>query len=163
MVEPAKSVPDDEGSVMPGAPAIQDTVALDGDGSCIAEARHRAVDFLTRVQAEHGLPVSARVMDLTQLVVSELVTNARKYAPGPVLMELRIVGAVVEVVVWDSDPVLPVARAADAGRVGQHGLEIVMAVAQGFEVQREPVGKRITARIALPDDLDGALTGRRPQ
>ena len=59
--------------------------------------------------------------------------------------------------------VLPVARAADAGRVGQHGLEIVMAVAQGFEAQREPVGKRITARIALPDDLDGALTGRRPQ
>ncbi|CAM5266322.1 hypothetical protein SALBM311S_01006 [Streptomyces alboniger] len=113
------------------------------------------MDFLTRVQAEHGLPVSARAMDLTQLVVSELVTNARKYAPGPVLMELRISGAVVEVVVWDSDPVLPVARAADAGRVGQHGLEIVMAVAQGFEVQREPVGKRITARIALPDDLGG--------
>ncbi|KUN56053.1 regulator [Streptomyces canus] len=148
---------------MPGAQPIQDTVALDRDGSCIAEARHRAVDFLARVQAEHGLPVAARVMDLTQLVVSELVTNARKYAPGPVLMELRIVGAVVEVVVWDSDPVLPVARAADAGRVGQHGLEIVMAVAQGFEVQREPVGKRITARIALPDDLGGALTGLRPQ
>lgn len=88
-------------------------------------------------------------MDLTQLVVSELVTNARKYAPGPVLLDLRIVGDVIEVVVWDGDPVLPVARAADAGRVGQHGLEIVMAVAQGFEAQREPVGKRTTARIAL--------------
>ncbi|MFJ3715368.1 ATP-binding protein [Streptomyces sp. NPDC090057] len=148
---------------MPDVPQIQDTVALDGDGHVIAEARHRAVDFLTRVQAEHGLPVSARAMDLTQLVVSELVTNARKYAPGPVLMELRIIGAVVEVVVWDSDPVLPVARASDAGRVGQHGLEIVMAVAQGFEAQREPVGKRITARIALPDDPGGDITGRRPQ
>ena len=156
MVDPAKSVPDGEGGVMPGASAIQDTVALDGDGSCIAEARHRAVDFLVRVQAEHGLPVSARAMDLTQLVVSELVTNARKYAPGPVLMELRIVGAMVEVVVWDSDPVLPVARAADAGRVGQHGLEIVMAVAQSFEAHREPVGKRITAGIALSDDPDAA-------
>ncbi|MFD4879575.1 ATP-binding protein [Streptomyces sp. NPDC058420] len=142
---------------------MQETVALDGGGSCIAEARHRAADFLTRVQAEHGLPVSARAMDLTQLVVSELVTNALKYAPGPVLMELRVSGAVVEVVVWDSDPVLPVARAADAGRVGQHGLEIVMAVAQGFEVEREPVGKRVTVRIALPDDPGGALTGRRPQ
>ncbi|MFD3826838.1 ATP-binding protein [Streptomyces sp. NPDC058625] len=148
---------------MPDVPPIQDTVALDGDGHVIAEARHRARDFLARVQAEHGLPVSARAMDLTQLVVSELVTNARKYAPGPVLMELRISGAVVEVVVWDSDPILPVARAADAGRVGQHGLEIVMAVAQGFEVQREPVGKRVTARIALPDDPGGDVTGRRPQ
>ncbi len=148
---------------MPGAQPMRDTVALDGDGSCIAEARHRAVNFLARVQAEHGLPVSARAMDLTQLVVSELVTNARKYAPGPVLMELSIAGAVVEVVVWDSDPVLPVARAADAGRVGQHGLEIVMAVAQSYEVHREPVGKRITARIALPDDPGGDITGRRPQ
>jgi anti-sigma regulatory factor (Ser/Thr protein kinase) len=100
-------------------------------------------------------------MDLTQLVVSELVTNARKYAPGPVLMDLRIVSDAVEVVVWDCDPVLPVARAADAGRVGQHGLEIVMAVAQGFEAQREPVGKRITARIALLDDPSGAFAGRR--
>lgn len=162
-MDPAESVPEGEDIVMPDAPPIQETVALDGDGSCIAQARHRAVDFLTRVQAEHGLPVSARAMDLTQLVVSELVTNARKYAPGPVLMELRVTGDLVEVVVWDSDPVLPVARAADAGRVGQHGLEIVMAVAQGFEVQREPVGKRITARIALPDDPGGDVAGRRPQ
>jgi anti-sigma regulatory factor (Ser/Thr protein kinase) len=162
-VDPTEAVPDGEGSVMPDAQRIQATVALDGDSSCIAEARHRAVDFLARVQAEHGLPVSARAMDLTQLVVSELVTNALKYAAGPVLMELRISGVVVEVVVWDSDPALPVARAADAGRVGQHGLEIVMAVAQGFEVQREPVGKRITVRIALLDDLGGDITGRRPQ
>ncbi|MET8767406.1 ATP-binding protein [Streptomyces sp. NPDC004658] len=132
-----------------------------GDGEDIAHARHLAVGFLTRVQAEHGLPVSQRAMDVTQLVVSELVTNAHKYAPGPVLLELRITGDTVEVVVWDSDPVLPVARAADAGRVGQHGLEIVMAVAQGFEAQREPVGKRITARIALADDLGGAVSGRR--
>lgn len=130
---------------------IHTTVALDGDSSCIAEARHHAADFLTRVQAEHGLPVTARAMDTTRLVVSELVTNARKYAPGPVLLELRISGSEVEVVVWDSDPVLPLARAADPGRVGQHGLEIVMAVCAGYEVQREPVGKRVTVRVPLLD------------
>ncbi|MEU2183808.1 hypothetical protein ABZ579_23695, partial [Streptomyces thermolilacinus] len=33
---------------------------------------------------------------------------------------------------------LAVAKATDAGRVGQHGLEIVMALVQGFETQREP-------------------------
>lgn len=140
---------------------IRTSVALVGDGEDIARARRLAAGFLTRVQAEHGLPVSQRALDLTQLVVSELVTNARKYAPGPVLLDLQITGDTVEVVVWDSDPVLPVARAADAGRVGQHGLEIVMAVAQGFEAQREPVGKRITARIALADDPGGAQSGRR--
>ncbi|GHD54200.1 hypothetical protein GCM10010335_68430 [Streptomyces galbus] len=52
--------------------------------------------------------------------------------------------------VWDSAPVLPVVRAADAGCVGQRGMEIVMIVAQAFELQMEPVGKRITVRIVLP-------------
>ncbi|MEV7244374.1 ATP-binding protein [Streptomyces sp. NPDC093248] len=146
----------------PGEQALQATAALEGDGSVIAQARRLAADFLIRVQASHGLPVSERAMDLTQLVVSELVTNARKYAPGPVLLDLRIAGDTVEVAVWDSDPVLPIARAADVGRVGQHGLEIVMAVCQGFEAQREPVGKRITARIALMDDPGGAIAGRHP-
>ncbi|MGW0846277.1 ATP-binding protein [Streptomyces sp. NPDC002787] len=136
--------------------------ALEGDGTSIAKARHLAAEFLARVQVEHGLTVSARAVDITQLVVSELVTNARKYAPGPVLLDLRVTGDVVEVVVWDSDPVLPFARAADPGRVGQHGLEIVLAVAQGFEAQREPVGKRVTARIALRDDLDDNMDGRGP-
>jgi len=145
-----ESVPRGDGTV-PDAETIQTTTALDGDDGCIARARHLAAGFLARVQSEHGLPVSRRAMELTQLVASELVTNARKYAPGPVLLDLRIAGDLVEVVVWDSDPVLPVARAADPGRVGQHGLEIVMAVCQGFEAQREPVGKRVTARIALLD------------
>ncbi|MFF9623807.1 ATP-binding protein [Streptomyces griseosporeus] len=146
----------------PDRSGIRTSVALVGDSEDIARARHLAAGFLTRVQAEHGLLVSQRALDLTQLVVSELVTNARKYAPGPVLLDLQITGDTVEVVVWDSDPVLPIARAADAGRVGQHGLEIVMAVAQSFEAQREPVGKRITARIALADDPGGAVSGRRP-
>jgi anti-sigma regulatory factor (Ser/Thr protein kinase) len=152
---------DGDGTV-PCEELIQATVALDGDGVDIAHARHWAANFLTRVQAEHGLPVSQRALDVTQLVVSELVTNARKYAPGPVLLDLRIVDDTVEVAVWDSDPVLPIARSADAGRVGQHGLEIVMAVCQSFEVRREPVGKRIAARIALLDDPGGAPSGRPP-
>ncbi|MEU7428271.1 ATP-binding protein [Streptomyces sp. NPDC040750] len=157
-----QSDPAPTGGTASDRPVIKTSAALVGDGTDIAQARHLAVGFLTRVQAEHGLPVSQRAMDLTQLVVSELVTNARKYAPGPVLLDLKIAGDTVEVVVWDSDPVLPIARAADAGRVGQHGLEIVMAVAQGFEAQREPVGKRITARIALADDPGGAVSGRHP-
>ncbi|PZH19626.1 ATP-binding protein [Streptomyces sp. NTH33] len=139
---------------VPGTEVIRMEAALDGDSACIAEARCLAADFLARVRAGHGLTVSDRAVDVTQLVVSELVTNARKYASGPILMDLRIAGEAVDVAVWDSDPVLPVARAADPGRVGQHGLEIVMAVVERFEVRREPVGKRIVARIALHDDAE---------
>ncbi|GAA4547502.1 hypothetical protein GCM10023097_29430 [Streptomyces collinus] len=51
-------------------------------------------------------------------------------------------------------------QAADAGRVGQHGLEIVMAVCRSIEIRREPVGKRIRAAIVLADDPGGDPAGR---
>jgi two-component sensor histidine kinase len=89
------------------------------------------------------------------LVVSELVTNARKYAPGPCLLTLEVAEGAVEVTVWDSEPSLPVVQAADPRRVGQHGLEIVVAVCRSFQMHREPVGKRITAAVALADDPVG--------
>lgn len=57
-------------------------------------------------------------------------------------------------------PPLPAAFASDPGRVGQHGLEIIMAVCESFEVRREPVGKRITVVIVLADDPDGNPAGR---
>ncbi|MFJ9724915.1 ATP-binding protein [Streptomyces sp. NPDC101209] len=155
MTDPGPTVDRDSTALRHGLRGLQTSVALDGDGACIARARHLAADFLAHVQAERGVEVSARALDLTQLVVSELVTNACKYAPGPILLHLRVTGAVVEVVVWDSEPALPVARGADAGRVGQHGLEIVTALAQSVDARREPSGKRITARITLKDEAPG--------
>ncbi|MDX3716440.1 ATP-binding protein [Streptomyces europaeiscabiei] len=127
----------------------------------IAEARALARDFLTSVQAEHGLPVSARAMGMVQLVVSELVTNARKYAPGPCLLDLEINDGAVQITVWDSDTTLPSVQAADPERIGQHGLEIVMAVSQTFCVHREPVGKKITATVVLADDPGGDAAGHQ--
>ncbi|SNX66256.1 anti-sigma regulatory factor (Ser/Thr protein kinase) [Streptomyces sp. TLI_55] len=144
-------VPDKECSWMPEEAPVETALALDGAAGCIADARARTAEFLARARSDHALPVSARALELAQLVVSELVTNALKYAPGPVMLELRAAGDWLEITVWDTEPVLPTARRADAGRVGQHGLEIVMAVADGFEAHREPVGKRITARLTLLD------------
>ncbi|WP_405015088.1 ATP-binding protein [Kitasatospora sp. NBC_01539] len=131
-----------------------------GDGEDIATARDLARGFLTDVQAVHGLPVSGRVMGTVQLVVSELVTNARKYAPGPCLLTLEIDDGAVEVTVWDSNPTPPAILAPDPTRIGQHGLEIVVAVGRSFAIHREPVGKRITTTIVLADDPDGNATGR---
>ncbi|MGW5868623.1 ATP-binding protein [Streptomyces sp. NPDC055239] len=132
------------------------TEALMGHES-VATARDAVRQFLIEVQAVHGIPVSARVMGMVQLVVSELVTNAYKYAPGPCLLELEIRGEGVEVSVWDADPTLPVIGGVDPGRVGKHGLEIVTGVCRFLELRREPVGKRIKAVIMLADD-----PGRRP-
>ncbi|MET9952465.1 ATP-binding protein [Streptomyces sp. NPDC006339] len=136
------------------------TAALE-DGGGIAVARDLARDFLTDVQAVHGLPVSGRAMSVVQLVVSELVTNARKYAPGPCLLNLEVQGGAVEVTVWDSNPTPPVILAPDPNRIGRHGLEIVMAVCQSFAIHREPVGKRISTTITLADDPGGDPVGHR--
>lgn len=145
-------------------PLMADIVSVSGvfEGSAdIAVARELARAFLADVQAVHGLPVSEYAMSGVELVVSELVTNARKYAPGPCLLTLEVVGGTVEVTVWDSNPTPPAVLAPDPTRVGQHGLEIVMAVSQSFAVHREPVGKRITTAIALADDPSGVAAGHR--
>ncbi|MFF7894525.1 ATP-binding protein [Streptomyces sp. NPDC007907] len=151
---------DGKGGRTPEAHLVRTGYALVGDDSCIAEARHHAVAFLDQAHAAHCVFVSDRVRELTQLVVSELVTNARKYAPGPVLMELLLTARVVEVVVWDSEPTVPEARPADPGRIGQHGLEIVKVATEELLIEQEPVGKRITARIAL-SDTPSDTAGRR--
>ena len=132
---------------------ISVAAALDGSEQ-IAQTRDLTRSFLTEVQSLYGLPVSDRAMDVAQLVVSELVTNARKYAPGPCLLTLEIDGSAVQITVWDSSTALPAVLAPDAERIGQHGLEIVMATCRSFTVHREPVGKRIAAAVVLVDDLD---------
>ncbi|PRH76884.1 ATP-binding protein [Streptomyces solincola] len=153
-----------DGTTDRDAPAalVTASVAYDGDPSCIAEARDFAAAFLDRVSEQRDREVSSRAFAVTQLVVSELITNVCKYAPGPCVLDLRLAGRMVEISVWDSDPVLPLPRTPEPGRVGQHGLEIVLAVSQGYEVRREPVGKRTRALIALQDDPAGAPAGMTP-
>ncbi|MFC8230266.1 ATP-binding protein [Streptomyces sp. NPDC057287] len=122
----------------------------DVDGS-IATARHHALDFLDGARADHGVLIAARARDLTPLVVSELVTNVRKYAPGPASLELFITVEWIDVVVRDSEAAFPLARTADPCRIGQHGLEIVKAVTTHLFIDQDQAGKRVTARITLTD------------
>lgn len=123
-----------------------------GDSEMIGKARRFAADFLGNARTEEGRQVPPRVIGTAQLVVSELVTNACKYAPGPCLLDLVFDGEVVEITVWDTDSTLPVPRAAEPGRIGQHGMEIVIALCEGYDVRREPVGKRIKVRLAARDE-----------
>ncbi|WP_405965644.1 ATP-binding protein [Streptomyces sp. NBC_00723] len=136
--------------------------ALSGYDGAIAEARHHAGAFLEKARTDHHLPVPPRARDLTQLVVSELVTNALKYAPGPILLELCINARAVDIVVWDSDPTVPAAQAADPDRIGQHGLEIVQPSPKTCSPSKQAAGKHITARIARSDGPGGHATSRHP-
>ncbi|WP_392960474.1 ATP-binding protein [Streptomyces sp. LN245] len=131
------------------APPLEASFALDSDASRIAQARHLAAAFLTKVRDDYGIPVASAAVEIVQLIVSELVTNARKYAPGPALLHLRITGPVLRVELWDSNPVLPAAKDPDPERIGQHGLEIVTALARTVTVEQTPNGKRVTADVLL--------------
>jgi signal transduction histidine kinase len=132
----------------PNSTAVEETIALSGDGSCIAEARHRTAAFFTGDAADNRpTRVTRRIVSLTQLVVSELVTNACKHAPGPIRLRLRLADEAVEVGCGTAIP-----RFRRLGRrtlTGQHGLEIVKAVATELTVPPEGAGKRVTARLLL--------------
>ncbi|MFF7206154.1 ATP-binding protein [Streptomyces sp. NPDC008141] len=123
---------------------------FDGESGSITAARHFATGFVTQLRDSHGIAVARNLVGAVQLVVSELITNACKYAPGPALLDLEFADQALKITVTDSSPGLPIAREAEPGRVGQHGLEIVMALCDGFDVQRRPPGKRISVRLPLP-------------
>ncbi|MFI8075921.1 ATP-binding protein [Streptomyces sp. NPDC086033] len=118
-----------------GCPVVV-SAAFEGSNEEIGEARVLARAFLADLREEPGLSVTDRAMGMVELVVSELVTNARKHAPGPFLLTFELTGEAVAVAVWDTEPRLPVILAKDPERVGRHGLEIVTAVCQSFEVHR---------------------------
>ncbi|KOT97753.1 MULTISPECIES: ATP-binding protein [Streptomyces] len=137
----------------PSGERVRVSAQYEGIPGDIARGRELARGFLARARTAHGARVSDRAVDVVQLVVSELLTNACKYAPGPSTVALELAADRVEVTVWDSEPVLPVPGAPDPDRVGRHGLEIVMAVCESFEVHREQVGKRMRAAVGLAEDL----------
>ncbi|MFB7746239.1 ATP-binding protein [Streptomyces sp. NPDC056132] len=139
---------DDESRHVVADGVPRSTTVLGGDEP-IAAARDLVRAFLAEVQTVHGLSVSSRTVGTALLVVSELVTNAYKYAPGSCLLDLRVAEGVVEICVWDSEPTLPVVHPWDPGRVGQHGLEIVKSVSRSFDVRRESAGKRVTVTLDL--------------
>ncbi|AWK11943.1 ATP-binding protein [Streptomyces spongiicola] len=116
----------------------------DGGPGSIAEARGFATRFLVD---GHGFDPASETVGAVRLIVSELVTNACKYAHGPCAVDVERIPSGVVVTVWDGGTALPLARAADPGRVGRHGLEIVLALCDGFTVEREPVGKRVAVRV----------------
>ena len=132
----------------------------DGRPGTVGVARRFVTDFLARAQSEHGVAITAALLEDARLVVSELVTNAAKYAPGPCLLDLELGDGVLDqgslrVTLWDTQPALPVPSETDPARIGRHGLEIVLALCRRFEVERQAGGKRIQVDLELYSNSPG--------
>lgn len=130
-------------------------VTWEGGTATAVEGRTASSTFLSEVRETDGVPLPDRLVGDIQLVVSELVTNAIRHAPGPcgLQVDLSADGRAVRVAVWDTSSRMPTPRPRDACRIGGHGLEIVRAVSRSVIVQSGSAGKQVTAEIELPQPV----------
>ncbi|MFD3518014.1 ATP-binding protein [Streptomyces sp. NPDC058657] len=140
---------------------------LDTEGACaewtfpaepnaVRTARHAVRDTL------HGWGLD-EVVDVSVLLVSELVTNALRHASGPIGVRLvrlatpaRTAGtagaapAVLRVEVSDPLPDPPRERSAGPDDEGGRGMQLVACSAQRWGTRRGKTGKTVWFELALP-------------
>ncbi|WP_254402321.1 ATP-binding protein [Streptomyces sp. AC555_RSS877] len=118
-----------------------------------AAARQAALAFLDEARSAGLAPPTDYAAEKVQLVVSELVTNARQHAPGPCGLHLELERSaacrLARVTVWDTSPHPPAPQPPDPQRIGGQGLRIVQAVSRRLTVDAHPAGKRVQADIEL--------------
>jgi serine phosphatase RsbU (regulator of sigma subunit)/anti-sigma regulatory factor (Ser/Thr protein kinase) len=113
---------------------------------------------LVRIQMEKwGLGDCAYT---TELLVSELVTNALAYATGEVSLRLILDRALV-CEVFDDAAAMPKLRNADDDDESGRGLHVVSQLAQRWGTRRTPAGKAVWFELVLPDaaPAPGAIGG----
>jgi two-component sensor histidine kinase len=97
------------------------------------------------------------LVDTTELLVSELVTNALRHGDGDIRLRLlRDRTLVCEV--WDGALVQPRRRRARETDEGGRGLQLVSLLSESWGSRRTHRGKTVWFELALP----GAAPGREP-
>ncbi|MEU0244252.1 ATP-binding protein [Streptomyces sp. NPDC006235] len=137
-------------------------------GAAWAHGAASAVDARLALRAflAHGphtalAPVPASLAMDAELVVSELVTNAIRHAPGPCELILRLFRGRLAITVRDTSAEQPAVQKGDRFRVGGHGLRLVHTVSDRVAVAPRARGKQITAYLRLtPKDQVGTGTGQ---
>ncbi|MFH9400961.1 ATP-binding protein [Streptomyces sp. NPDC017638] len=135
-------------------PAVQRySRTWDAGVTSIAEAREAVADLLARARPAPG----RRPVQDAQLVVSELVTNAARHAPGPCALGLELLpGArALRVTVTDTSREPPRKRPPDPRRVGGHGLHLVAMLAGDLDVSWLSHGKRVSVTVPLTTEQPG--------
>ncbi|SHN09487.1 ATP-binding protein [Actinacidiphila paucisporea] len=116
-------------------------VDFDGASGCIAEARDVAGLFLR----DHAPHAGGTFPDDVLLVVSELVTNAVRHAPGPLTLTVCLLPGGIGITVRDTGPGRPYTRTPD--RTGGRGWPIVQSLARRVHVVPEHGGKTVQAEL----------------
>ncbi|MGW4271324.1 ATP-binding protein [Streptomyces seoulensis] len=126
--------------------AHQFTFSVPATPAAASTARHRAVDAIALW--DEGL--DTEVVCTAELVISELVTNAVKYAgTRPVSLTVRLDVDALRIEVCDANPVLPQPGLPDADSEGGRGLFLVAALSDRYHAEPTEDGKRCWAEIDL--------------
>ncbi|MEU7359638.1 MULTISPECIES: SpoIIE family protein phosphatase [Streptomyces] len=96
------------------------------------------------------------LVDTTELLVSELVTNALRYGEGDIRLRLLLDRTLV-CEVWDSGLVQPRRRRARDTDEGGRGLQLVGLLSAAWGSRRTPRGKTVWFELPLPGG-EGSLT-----
>jgi anti-sigma regulatory factor (Ser/Thr protein kinase) len=135
-------------------PAALRCGAVWADGAaCAVEARRALQAFLAYVPCTGRTSVPAPLAIDAELVVSELVTNAIRHAPGPCGMILRLSDEALAITVWDTSAERPVVKERDGQRFGGHGMHVVHTVSADVAVAPLGAGKQITAYLRTAPDV----------
>ncbi|MEU8781245.1 SpoIIE family protein phosphatase [Streptomyces sp. NPDC048637] len=118
--------------------------SLPSDPAIVADARAQA----SRQLATWGLADAASI---TELVVSELVTNAIRYGDAPIGLRL-IRDRTLICEVSDASSTSPHLRRARTYDEGGRGLHMVTQLTEGWGTRQTPTGKTIWAEQRLPAD-----------
>jgi len=127
---------------------------LSGDLTSAREARRLVIKPLRKWQLGTFVPI-------TQLLASELVTNAIRYAEGSVTLRLICEDTLV-CEVADSSPALPRMRDAAGDDERGRGLQIVSRLSHRWGSRRTPTGKVVWCEQQIPrPEPEGMLSGVR--
>ncbi|MFE2430607.1 ATP-binding protein [Streptomyces sp. NPDC059373] len=108
------------------------------------EAREAASAFLARLRPAPSPEVAHSFL----LVVSELVTNAIRYAGGTAVLRLTADRHSLSVAVEDPSPVRPQTRTPDlTGRTGGFGWPMVQRLARCVYVHPQPYGGKVVRAV----------------
>ncbi|MEG8276717.1 SpoIIE family protein phosphatase [Streptomyces sp. AHA2] len=94
------------------------------------------------------------LVDTTELLVSELVTNALRYGEGEIRLRLLLDRTLV-CEVWDAGLVQPRRRRARDTDEGGRGLQLVGLLSAAWGSRRTPRGKTVWFELPLPDGGPG--------
>lgn len=118
---------------------------LDGLIGSVGEARHHADGFLRGCAP----PLSPIMLENALVVVSELVTNAVRHAPGPCTLDLADDGADLVIAVTDTSTAPPRPRTPNLAVGGGFGWHLIARLADRVEVELlDHGGKTISVVLA---------------